>query len=155
MRERSSFFRVGTGRHGETEWLIFGARGRKRFFSFSREKGRAKECLAFDLCAVPEVADAQTSSGTSRIVLAPFRARALLLRILCSALHARFPSHSRRYKTDVGAFCSSNLCESFIPPVVSRHPSTASSPSRARRKMNVIVRGPRRVRVATRKTRTF
>jgi len=31
----------------------------------------AKECLAFDLYSLLKVADAQTSSGTSRIVLAP------------------------------------------------------------------------------------
>lgn len=47
-----------------SKWLIFGRK--------TAILPRAKECLAFDLYRVLEVIrDAQTSSGTSRIVLAP------------------------------------------------------------------------------------
>lgn len=55
---------------------------------------RAKECLAFDLYSLLKVADAQTSSGTSRIVLAP------------SAKHARtriLSAMAQRYKTIVAS----------------------------------------------------
>lgn len=60
----------------------------------------AKECLAFDLYSLLKVADAQTSSGTSRIVLAP------------SAKHARtriLSSMAQRYKTNV-ASCLQFMC---------------------------------------------
>lgn len=58
------------GKKERREWLIFGVRGPLLSLSLSLA-GRAKECLAFDLYSLLKVEDAQTSSGTSRIVLAP------------------------------------------------------------------------------------
>lgn len=64
----------------------------------------AKECLAFDLYSLLKVADAQTSSGTSRIVLAP-SAKHAHTRILSGMI--------QRYKTNV-ASVAYNLCGNFI-----------------------------------------
>lgn len=91
------------GERKRREWLIFGARGRSPLAG-------AKECLAFDLYPVPEVADAQTSSGTSRIVLAP------------SAMLVQGYFLPRPEDTKPTRHPAYNLCRNFIH-AISRDPS--------------------------------
>lgn len=90
------------------EWLIFGARGR------SPTSRGLKNVFAFDLYPVPEVADAQTSSGTSRIVLAP--SAALVQGYFLPRAEDTKPTRHPAY----------NLCRNFIH-VISRDPSRACS----------------------------